>query len=94
MSRVMRTASRPFAIPAQRRNSHLLHLRLPPGRAWLVKGLLFLAFVALALRALSVPARIESVARGRLGMVPITPASSDYVSAAQWPGLRSTIPTD
>ena len=45
-------------------------------------------------RALSVPARIESVARGRLGMVPITPASSDYVSAAQWPGLRSTIPTD
>ena len=48
----MRTASRPFAIPAQRRNSHLLHLRLPPGRAWLVKGLLFLAFVALALRAL------------------------------------------
>ncbi|MDE2121049.1 MAG: penicillin-binding protein 2 [Betaproteobacteria bacterium] len=52
MSRVMRSASRPFAIPAQRRNSHLLHLRLPPGRAWLVKGLLFLAFVALGLRAL------------------------------------------
>lgn len=48
----MRLASRPFAIPAQRRNSHLLHLRLPPGRAWLIKGLMFLAFAALALRAL------------------------------------------
>ncbi len=52
MTRVMRFASRPFAIPAQRRNSHLLHLRLPPGRAWLIKGLMFLAFAALALRAL------------------------------------------
>ncbi len=48
----MRLASRPFAIPAKRRNSHLLHLRLPPGRAWLIKGLMFLAFAALALRAL------------------------------------------
>ncbi len=48
----MRTASRPFAIPARRRNSHLLHLRLPPGRAWLVKGLLYAAFLALGGRAL------------------------------------------
>ena len=112
MTRIMRLASRPFAIPAQRRNSHLLHLRLPPGRAWLIKGLMFLAFAALdaaqqrasqlaldhdrlqvELRALSVPSRIESLARGQLGMVPITPARSDYVSAAQLPGLPPSIPT-
>ncbi len=48
----MRAASRPFAIPAQRRNSHLLRLRLPPGRAWLIRWLLYLAFAALGLRAL------------------------------------------
>jgi len=45
------------------------------------------------LRALSVPSRIESLARGQLGMVPITPARSDYVSAAQLPGLPASIPT-
>ncbi|WP_297913181.1 cell division protein FtsL [Thiomonas sp.] len=44
-------------------------------------------------RALSVPSRIESLARGQLGMVPITPARSDYVSAAQLPGLPPSIPT-
>ncbi len=48
----MRLASRPFAIPVQRRNSHLLRLRLPPGRAWLIRWLLYGAFAALALRAL------------------------------------------
>ena len=45
------------------------------------------------LRALSIPSRIEALARGRLGMVPITPARSDYVSAAQLPGLPVNIPT-
>ncbi len=44
-------------------------------------------------RALSVPARIERLARSRLGMVPISPARSDYISAAQWPGLRADIST-
>ena len=48
----MRLASRPFAIPVQRRNSHLLRLRLPPGRAWLIRWLLYGSFAALALRAL------------------------------------------
>ncbi|MDE2120618.1 MAG: cell division protein FtsL [Betaproteobacteria bacterium] len=44
------------------------------------------------LRALSIPSRIETLARG-VGMVPITPARSDYVSAAQLPGLPVSIPT-
>ncbi len=50
----MKLASRPFGAytPSHRKDGHLLRLRLPPGRAWLVKGLLYLAFFALAGRAL------------------------------------------
>jgi cell division protein FtsL len=42
-------------------------------------------------RALSVPARIDSLARASLGLMPVTPARTDYVSAA--PGLPVTIPS-
>jgi cell division protein FtsI (penicillin-binding protein 3) len=51
----MKLASRPsYAsyVPAQRRASPLLRLRLAPGRAWLVKALLYVAFAALLGRAL------------------------------------------
>lgn len=44
-------------------------------------------------RALSIPSRIESLARGRLGMVTITPARTDYVSASRLPGLPVNVPT-
>ena len=40
------------AAPRQAQSSPLLRLRLAPGRAWLVKGLLYLAFAALIGRAL------------------------------------------
>ncbi len=42
---------RPAARRAAFHRSPLLHVKLPPGRAWLVKWLLFAAFVALAARA-------------------------------------------
>ena len=45
------------------------------------------------LRALSVPVRIETQARSQLGMVSITPARTDYVSAARAPGIAVSIPT-
>ena len=44
-------AVRPHASAASYDKSPLLSVKLPPGRAWLVKGLLFAAFAALALRA-------------------------------------------
>ncbi|MDE2252821.1 MAG: penicillin-binding protein 2 [Betaproteobacteria bacterium] len=50
----MKLASRPFGTytPSHRKEGHLLRLRLPPGRAWLVRSLLYLAFVVLTGRAL------------------------------------------
>ena len=44
-------------------------------------------------RALSVPGRIEELARKTLGFVAATPARTDYVSAAQLPSLPASIPT-
>lgn len=47
------------------------------------------------LRALSVPGRIEAIARDSLGMVPITAARTDFVGAgrAGSPALPASIPT-
>ncbi len=44
-------------------------------------------------RALSIPSRIDDLARSRLGMVAVTPARSDYVSASRLPDLPLNIPT-
>ncbi|SCC92230.1 Cell division protein FtsL [Thiomonas sp. X19] len=44
-------------------------------------------------RALSVPGRIEELARNTLGLVPVTPARTDYISAARLPSLPASIPT-
>lgn len=44
-------------------------------------------------RTLSVPERIESLARDTLGMLPVTPARTDYVSAARIPAQPLSIPT-
>ena len=43
-------------------------------------------------RALSVPGRIEELARHALGLVPVTPARTDYISAARLPSLPASIP--
>lgn len=48
----MRSATRAPAAFAERRASPLLSWRLAPGRAWLVRSLLYLAFAALIVRAL------------------------------------------
>ena len=42
-------------------------------------------------RALSVPARIEGLARGALGMVAVTAARTDFVHAPS--GVAASIPT-
>ena len=44
-------------------------------------------------RALSVPGRIEELARKTLGFVPVTPARTDYISAAQVPNIPASVPT-
>ena len=44
-------------------------------------------------RALSVPGRIEELARNTLGLVPVTPARTDYISAAQVPHVPASVPT-
>ncbi|OIQ94089.1 cell division protein FtsL [mine drainage metagenome] len=44
-------------------------------------------------RALSVPGRIEELARNTLGLVPVTPARTDYISAAQVPSIPASVPT-
>jgi cell division protein FtsL len=44
-------------------------------------------------RALSVPGRIEELARNTLGLVPVTPARTDYISAAQVPNIPASVPT-